>query len=137
MTLIVGALAGVALVGCNDNKNARMAMGNPEHTARPSTRAQTSPAANRSPGMAPQTVEVMGKISHVDARSFTVEVPGGNEVTLRKSAQAGLNFDIQKGQDVRASYQVDAAGHKIARSLKVLPPQEPGADVSAAPAERE
>lgn len=106
MMVVVGALAGLAFVGCNDHKNAPTATGNP---------------------VTAQAGTVEGRITDIDSQTFTVQVPGGEEVTLHRGAQAG-SLNLQKGQDVHASYQVDTDGNKIAQNVSPISPNQLGAN---------
>lgn len=69
---------------------------------------------------------VQGRVTDVDDQTVTVEVASGEQMTLHLSARAG-RVQVQKGQDVRATYREGPRGSKVAQEVTVLPAAQPPA----------
>jgi hypothetical protein len=67
---------------------------------------------------------VQGRVTDVDDQTVTVQVASGERMTLHLSARAG-RVQVQKGQDVRATYREDPSGSKVADQVSVLPATPP------------
>lgn len=99
MGMVVGALAALAWLGCSSGNKAPTATGN---------------------AVTAQSGTVEGRVTDIDDQTFTVAVPNGTQTTLHLSARTG-KVQLQKGQGVRATYEVDTAGNKIARTVTPMP----------------
>jgi hypothetical protein len=67
---------------------------------------------------------VQGRVTDVDDQTVTVQAASGERMTLHLSARAG-RVQVQKGQDVRATYREDPSGSKVAQEVTVLPASRP------------
>lgn len=112
MTMVVGALTGLAWVGCTSGDKAPTATG----------KAVTA-----------QVGTIEGRVTDVDDQTFTVQVPNGSQTTLHVSGRTG-KVEVKKGDSVRATYQVDTSGNKIAQSVAPISPSQMAASTTPAAA---
>jgi hypothetical protein len=72
------------------------------------------------------TATVQGRVTDTDDQTVTLQVASGERMTLHLSARAG-RVQVQKGQDVRATYREDPQGIRVADEVTVIPAASPPA----------